>query len=572
MWIAFRDFHGLAPKYRKTPYAIPSGYAQIARNCKLDGGAIKPIKGPSKIITPSKVGTKKTIFLYKDTDPNIWFNWLDDVDVIRSIINGDTTGLCIFTGDGDYPKITNSTYATSGGTGYPEISFKLGCPKPAAAPTVTVIGDAPEESDDEIIEDVTYCYRLVVKWGNLDQEGPLSDASDIVTVSFSFGQSVQLTGLGSAAPGSGWMTTGMVKRIYRMTTGTTGETSGWQFVAEIPLNQETYTDDTETSDLSAEEPDLPNAYPPPDDMFNVMTMPNGIVVGFGFDGKTILMSEPWAPHAFNPDYYKTLDWKIVGGGVFSQYCVVLTEGPPHLLYGAHPSSMTLDKTGINFACTSKRGIVCDNASVRWPCPDGYAEMSANGTDLLTAGLFERNDWMELYAPETINAYWREGWIIGFYEREGVQAGFMFNPVTKEFVDLDLYATAGFNDLIKDSLALQIGNDIVEWDADDANRLTMSYRTRDERIPRPACMCVGQVLAESYPVSFTLHAEVKKDARGKLYMKAMRTLTVYDDKPFNIIGNYKSSVYSVQVSGKNAINWIGIADGFDDLQEALANGT
>lgn len=557
MWIAFKDFHGIVPLFRDHPRELPSGYAQAARNCKLEGGAIKPIKGLTTIATPTKVGTKRTIFRYKTTDPPIWMHWLEDVDVVRGVMAGDTTGLLLFTGDG-YPRITDAVYATSGGgTDYPNVSFRPGAPKPSAPATITVNGAAPGEADDVVVETVAYRYSLCATIGGVKQRGPLSDPTTYVDVSFGFGQTVTISDL-MTSPGAGYQSSGMTKRIYRGTVGST--TAGWQFVSEIPLAQASFTDSTLTQNLSTTIAVEENFYPPPDALKGIRVMPSGSVIGF--DKNTLYPSEPYLMHAYNPDYQRIIDYPIVSIEIVGQTALITTEGVPYLYTGSHPSAATPDKLGGHLSNMSKRGTMEINGVVYWPTPEGIASFNlTSGAGLITEGLLDMDSW-ERYAPASINAYMVQGWYIGFFNTGSAQAGFMFNPVTKEFVELDLHATAGFNDLSLGRLFLQVGNDIVQWDSDASNNLTLYYKTRPENVPFPCCMGYGQVLARGYPVTFGLY-----DRENRL----IKTITAKDREPFVIGSGFSSDEYAVDVSGKHQTDWIGIGETIIDIEEAYNSG-
>lgn len=555
MWIAFKDFHGTVPRLINRPRELPIGYAKVARNCKLENGSIVAIGGMTYISTPAKTGTKRTIFLYKETTPDIWMHWLEDVNIARSLMEGDTTGLLAFTGD-DYPKITDAAHATAGGGyTYPNTSHRLGVPT-SAAPVATVTGAAPGENDDAEIETVSYRICYVATIGGVKQRGPLSDPSTAVDVSFGFGQSVVLTGI-PTAPG-GTYNPDVAKYIYRSTVGQTS--AGWQFVAEIDVNASTYTDTTLTQNLSLDTADSEYFYAPPDDLINLQVMPNGILVGSS--GNIICPSEPYQMHAFNPFNQKRVDFNIVAIAAFGQTAAILTDGQPYIYFGSTPSAMSLEKISVNRACVSKRGAVDFGWGVLYPAPNGIAKIGLGTADLATGDLFDKKTWANYYAPTTINAYTVEGWYVGFYYSGNTYAGFLFNPATMEFIDLDTYASAGFNDLSNDILYLMVDNNIVQWDEDYDNPLEIEYQTRPERTPYPCCMGWGQVIAADYPITFYLYDEDDN---------LIKQLTVTDADPFPIESGYMSGWFSVKVKSLYDIQWIGLGESPNDLMEAFASG-
>ena len=559
MWIAFKDFHGVVPRLKSRPKELPSGYARVCKNCKLENSDIVALGGTSYISTPTKAGIKKTIFKYKATDPDIWLHWTEDVDVVRSLVAGDQSGLFAFTGT-DRPRISDSVLATSGGgTTFPTSSYKLGVPKPGTPSTPVVNGTAPTDEEilagDAVLETVAYCYCLVASIAGVLQLGPLSDPTSSVDVSFGFDQTVTISGLDTSIS-SGYIPD-VVKYLYRATTGT--DTSNWQFVAEIPLATSSYTDSTLTADLAQDIATSEYYFEPPSDMINLSVMPNGILVGSS--GNIICPSEPYLMHAFNPFNEQRVDYNIIAIGVFGQTAAILTDGQPYLYYGSTPSAMALEKLDSYHACISKRGLVDIGIGLLYPAPDGIARVGVGVAGLASADLFDKKTWNNDYYPSTISAYMVEGWYLGFYSGS-IVAGFMFNPTTMEFVDLDIHATAGFNDLAADTLYLMVDGRLVQWDNDDINKLTLEYQTRPERVSYPCCMGFGQVIASDYPIDFWLY-----DGDDNL----IRKMTIHDRDPFPIESGYLADAFSAKVSGKFNIQWIGLGETPDDLMEAYGSG-
>lgn len=54
-------FHGIAP--RLAPRKLTQAQAQIARNCDLFSEELRPIRDEVEVNTPTKVGTKQSIYL-----------------------------------------------------------------------------------------------------------------------------------------------------------------------------------------------------------------------------------------------------------------------------------------------------------------------------------------------------------------------------------------------------------------------------------------------------------------------------------------------------------------------------
>jgi hypothetical protein len=198
--------------------------------------------------------------------------------------------------------------------------------------------------------------------------------------------------------------------------------------------------------------------------------------------------------------------------------------------------------------------------VFYPTTMGISEVSLSDAGLSTSGLLDKTSWSR-YGPGTIDGYSYNDWYIGFYNYGLTHAGFMFHPRLKEFVTIDAYATAGYEDRLTGNLYLQIGDVAYRWDSDSAYPLTLTYKSRPERVPYPCCMGYGMVLAKAYPVTFKLYGD------GVL----RKTVTVTNGDPFPLKGGYIAREYEVEVSGTNEILWFGAGESIEDVWEALASG-
>jgi len=124
---------------------------------------------------------------------------------------------------------------------------------------------------------------------------------------------------------------------------------------------------------------------------------------------------------------------------------------------------------------------------------------------LTLDLFSRREWQELN-PETIHAYYYEDYYIGFYgDTAGTGAGiggFIYNPGTSDFIFLDFYATAGFNDLETDVLYLVVSGALQAWDG-AAGDLTYRWRSKIFRGDTTAFTCAKVYTTDPANVGFKM---------------------------------------------------------------------
>lgn len=157
-------FHGIAP--RLAPRKLSTAQSQIARDCDLFSEELRPLRDSIEVNTPTKVGTKNSIYLLG----SLWLHWLTDVDVARSPLFIENDLRVHYTGDMN-PKSTDDTLAAASGTDYPTDSYRLGIPRPDTAPTVSHTGGTGNDIERG------YAYTFVSAWG---EEGPPSPATNYV--------------------------------------------------------------------------------------------------------------------------------------------------------------------------------------------------------------------------------------------------------------------------------------------------------------------------------------------------------------------------------------------------------
>lgn len=157
--------HGIAP--RLAPRKLSNAQSQLARDCDLFSEELRPLRDSIEVNTPSKVGTKKSIYLLG----SLWLHWLTDVDVARSPLYLENEQRIHYSGDYN-PKSTDNTLAAgSPGTNYPTDFYRLGIPRPDTAPTVAHTGGTGNDIERG------YVYSFVSAWG---EEGPPSPVTSYV--------------------------------------------------------------------------------------------------------------------------------------------------------------------------------------------------------------------------------------------------------------------------------------------------------------------------------------------------------------------------------------------------------
>lgn len=525
-----KSFKGTAPKL--SPRLLPDGVATVAENCKTDKGTLRPVNGSTTVNTPSKAGTKKTIYLYNSL---YWLHWLEEVDVVRGPIAGDTTGRLYWTGEGA-PKVSNASLITSGGgTGYPNVSYTLGIPAPSAMPSAAVVGASQDPTQ---AESRSYVYTYVSAWG---EEGPPSAPSMIVAVEPT--QSVNLTGL--AAPPAGSYNIAF-KRIYRTATGPSG--TAFMFVADIPVANTTHSDTKATKNLGEAIPST-QWDPPPADLHSLKLHPSGFMVGIS--GRDICFSERYLPHAWPQSYRVPIDHLPVGLGIFGTSVLVLTDSQPYAITGTEPGYMTKERLEVNQACVSRRGIVDVGNGVAYPSPDGLFLIGQGVAKNLTEDTFTRDQWQALTPSSMIGAYY-EGCYYGFSGGKGI---------VLDFVDaktITVSPTAAYVDAVTDKLYLQVGSNIVAWDDNAGSPQQMKWVSGIKVMNGPVSSPgVAQVRAAGYPVTFKLYADGVLKHNG----------TIASNAPFRLAGGYRAEEYQIEMSSSYELHSVAATSTMDEMREA-----
>ena len=523
---AVRQFKGIAP--RAEPRQLQDNQAQVALNCKLWHGSLRPLQANLFVGNLSKPGVIQTIHRFGHATPSdtqYWFHWASDVDVCRGQVFGDVQERTYYT-DGTLPKVTDGTLALSGGgTDYPNASYTLGIPQPAAAATVALNG-----TGSGIAETRVYAYTYVSAWGEEGKPAAASAPIDVLP-----GQTVDLSALSGAPTGAYNIVT---KRIYRSVSGSFG--TAYLFVAEIAVATTSYNDAVAADNLGEQLPSLVYSMPPAT-LKGLISLPNGMMAGF--DGKDVYFCEPYKPHAWPLAYVMTVDYDVVALGVTDTTLVVLTKGFPYLMQGTHPDNMSMVKAEIPQACVSKRSVAFLGGAVVYASPDGMFAIG-NGTINLTEQIFTRNEWRAFFKPDSIHGYVYDDKYIGFYNTGSVQGGFIIDPKRGDFTMLDWYATAGYYDPQRDALFLVVGGLLVKFD-EGVTYLTALWRSKVFYSPRPVNLGAIRVEAATYPVSVQVFADgVSKGTFSITSGMAQRLPSGYTAKTFEFLVSSAVEVYSV----------------------------
>jgi hypothetical protein len=548
------------------PRLLADEFAQSATNCYLGTGDLLPYMGKTQDWTLTKAGPIKTIYKYAqgatNEDPGApvskgyWFHWDSDIDVVQSPIVNDVNKRVYFTGTGLAPQITDFDEALDGtSTDYPVISKTLGIPEPAFPPETKEeepVLDANGIPTGEVLfpwgtatstdsldaENRFYVYTYVHIDGDIKTESAPSLSSNAIYVQQGQTPWIEIT----TAPNNSGHKIVDKYRLYVTTTGSNA--TDYQFCAES--SAAIIQDDGTRAEVLAT-----STWVKPDvAMVGIVAMSNGIIAGF--KDNTIMFSEPYAPYTFPVEYQLGIPNKIVGLGVAGDNLVVCTEAIPYLVNGATSSSMAITPLSLEQSCVSKRSIVSILDGVIYASPDGLVYIDSAGPQLITNELFTREQW-QAYKPETIHAYQHDNLYYVFYDDT---AGFILDPINRHFIDLDFYASAGYNDPVDDALYLVVGGEIVRWNHDATTDLSYTWKSKVFTSPRPVNFSTGQVIADSYPVTIDFYV----DGENK------NTTTVNNADIFRLPSGFLGRDWEVEISGTSRVEAVYVADSVQSLRE------
>ena len=536
-------FSGLNEKI--SPRLLPEDMAQNAENVFLDSGRIESLNtdlndpSESSNTHPALHISSATKTIFKATANN-WLTFTEDVDVIKSPIKEDSYGRFYFTGSGSFPKYGALSTIISGSGPYPASSFRLGLPTPAAISTISVDDSTADEGAS--VSSRAYIYTEITAYG---EEGPPSEVTSNQIVDAADGATVTLT-IPAATSGNYNISKRRLYRtdvngVFRFVTDISGTSSGnySENVIDALLGEEIESTDNlaPPDDVSADHPDGP--------MLGITVMPNGITAGFA--GNTLLFSEAFLPHSYPLANQLTTKDDIVGIASIASGLLVTTKGKPLLASGTDPSAMAMVEIDANLPNANKRSLVDMGEYAIYSSPDGLVLASNSGINLVTEQIFTRDQWQEYY-PENVEGYEYEGKYVGFTwdgSNNSSKKGFLFDPRggKNAFVDLDFYATAGYNDRENDELYLVIDGLLKKFTR-GASKRSYTWKSKQFYTNRPISPGVAKVDADSYnSLTFKLYAD------GSL----KHTESVANSNPFRLPGGYRAKEFEIQLEGTDTIN-------------------
>ena len=461
----------------------------------------------------------------------------------------------------------NVTVASSGTFTLSEASYKLIIELPAtqtsytdnlseaslssrAAPTNPDALTPPQEAfaasgnlqPTRSAESRVYVYTYVTEYG---EEGPPSEPSELVDIDPE--SPVTVSGLSGAPTGNYNVT-----KIYLYRSATGSGATAFQFVKEAQIGVSTISDNVPQSSLGELLPST-DWLQPPSDLQGLRLMANGIAIGWSQE-KTICFSEPYMPHAFPAGARLTVDYPVVGIGVFGQSAAILTKAYPYIVTGFDPKSMTVAKLPLEQACVSKRSIVETGDGIMYASPDGLVLIAPGGTRVVTNGILSQDQW-QAYNPSSIHGYWHESRYHGFCTVNNVVKMFIFDPTgqTATWCETEVAAFAGHRVVQDDSLYVLTASGVEDLFKGNSSR-TYRWVSKIAVLTQPLNMSCAQVVASAYPVTLKITAD-----------GAERTYTVSSSAPFRLHSGFLAREWYVEVTGTSQVTEVALAQSAWELK-------
>lgn len=455
-------FTGEAPRIQ--PRLLPPTGAQIAESVRLESGELSPIRKPrlAAYLDGAVEGNIKTIHKHQDD----WLHWSTVVHAAPGPVAQDRL---YYTGDGA-PKMRVA------GVVYP-----LALPHP-----VTSLSAARTGALSSVLSTRLYVYTWVTGFGEESEPNPVSSPLDV-----SPGNSVTLSGFASPPAGRNILK----QRIYRSQTGTAGGTNFF-FIHERDAINTDYVDSIATDDF--DEPLPSNGWtPPPSDLRNLVSLPNGMMAGIS--GKQLCFCEPYRPHAWPEKYRLAMDFDGVALGAYGTTIVVGTTGNPYLVGGTHPETMAMEKMELNMPCLSAQGMIDLGYAVAYPSNDGLVLVQGGAATVPSTQLLTRDQWLDM-APADFVCGQFYGRFFASYDyldqADKRQIGTLMIDLTGSepfLIRSPHRADAFFYDVATSALFMCMGAEVYEWDSRMSVNDVYTWKSKSFLLPAPTSF--GVILFE-----------------------------------------------------------------------------
>lgn len=534
-----KQFAGQVPK--TDPREIAINAAQDATNVFLTSGRIDPMYKPLQVAAAAASDVKTIYKLFNSTQA-FWLSWKEQVDIAESPVYVANNARIAFSSPEFEPRQTDMTLA-HGVFPYPSSNYVLGVTPPVSKPTLDTIlgGSGTVENRSYVYTFVTQwgeesapspAMDIASGFVNATWNVLLSDvapansytvlgathisgkvtltldtvfglrALETITISGVFLGMTDLNGSfriesvdavnkkavlnlyttqtyvsgGVATRNAPHNTVGMKKRVYRTVTTSTG-TDYYQVGEDIDVSIVSFAD----NNMTVGSPLVTTGWAmPPANLQGLVTHASGAMIGFV--GNQVYMSMPYSIYAWPTSQSNTLDYNVVGLGVFGQTVAVLTDGRPYAITFTDPAAASAQKLDKNWPCIAKRGITVFNDGVFYPTNLGLVYIGASGVSLISEAFFAQRDWMKLVPSSFIAAHYDDRYYA--YYNDGINGKIMIFSKDEGISFLNIQPTAMVTDRKSGELFVAFDGYISQLNASEGLLMPYSWQSKEFVEPIP----------------------------------------------------------------------------------------
>lgn len=442
--------------------------------------------------------------------------------------------------------------------------------------------------DDEL-EDRFYVFTYVSEF---DEEGPPSPASNIISVGKGGRVSLTISDEAHVLDTDGGSRE-MVNRIrvYRSVSGQdsqlvrvgtlqfaggTAEDGDLEWVdppSTINPELDWTADLTDFAESAALGDTLQSAgwFPPPRNLEGIVQFDNGIMVGWV--GNTLHYSEPYLPHAWNPDHTDTLQDDVVGCQSVSGLLVIGTRGRPYVASGADPASMRSKRLEVHAPLLGQR-LICDAGSgVVYVADNGLMFIGPGGSQWLTEARYDKETWLAAVSPYDRAVYHDRRIILYAPDTDPLVFSMEGGAVEASYLPGIQFSAAYVADTHLTVIVRQDAPNnparLRRYFNEGDTRLTARWRSGIIKVTRPVNWAVAQVLADGYPLTFRFR-HIRPDSypepvAGQPDMLLLeREFEVLGPEPFWLPSDYLSREFELELESQHRVQELAMATSMEEL--------
>lgn len=495
--LLIKDFGGEIP--RKDPRSLPDAMAEQAWNCDLSSGPLDGLPTPQLVVDLSAVsGPVRKAYRIPGPnagDPDAWLPLPSEFSsAVRSPLANDTLHRIYWSnpsGPGAVaPGAWWNTYARilAGNTGG-NAPYNLGFIVPD--PTIVIAATATGGTAPTVVPYVARSYTFTYIDQNNEESSPIAPSTVIDGASDG---TWTISGLPTSAPSnpSGFSFPTVVKmRLYRTIVGTQTAGNFYQ-VVDLSFGSATYVDAFPDTTVVNNNVLLSTSWlPPPANLDGLTGFPGGMLVGF--TANTIHFCEPDRPGAWPAGYDQSLQYQIMGFGVWQNSLVVLTEGFPSTGTGTAPSNFTFSQVQVPEPCIARGSIITDLMGVYYASQNGLVMLNYFGMQNQTLSNITKNDWLDDFHARNIIACRHRAQYLAI---NGTGVGFLIDYTEPRMGVMHLNtfnnAVCIWNDVYTGDTYIIADKVVYLWDSPTAGSLNYRWRSKQFYFAMPVSLGACQI--------------------------------------------------------------------------------